>query len=285
MTAFPWTIFIILLAAGILGSAAVIPYSLSFNPEVVKKLKSAGSEDSQPAKGRQMPLPVMILLGTLQTIVLFGIATFVGLLAAGKVGLIVPILQGLVKGLPVMDLVLVMLPEAVLLGLASGVVMLVLEAAYFMPRIPRRLASLDSHTAFWKRVLACFYGGICEEILMRLFLMSGLVWLLGLFWKAPSGAPAVGAFWLANILAALLFGAGHLPATASAVKLTPMIVFRSLLLNGIPGVACGYLYMRYGLEAAMLLHFTLDILIHLIAPRFMQARFSSLPSQPAADLA
>jgi hypothetical protein len=48
-----------------------------------------------------------------------------------------------------------------------------------------------------------------------------------------------------------------------------MVVTRALLLNGIPGVVCGYLYMRYGLEAAMLSHFSLDILLHLIAPPFM----------------
>jgi membrane protease YdiL (CAAX protease family) len=118
---------------------------------------------------------------------------------------------------------------------------------------------------------------------MRLFLMGSLVWLFGLIWKNPSGTLAGGAFWMANILAALLFGAGHLPATAQAVKLTPTVVGRALLLNGIPGVFCGYLYVRYGLEAAMLLHFSLDILLHLIAPSFMQRRANSLPPETAVQ--
>ena len=62
-----------------------------------------------------------------------------------------------------------------------------------------------------------------------------------------------------------------------------MVVARALLLNGIPGVACGYLYVRYGLEAAILLHFSLDILLHLIAPPFMRPRANSLPLDPAVQ--
>jgi uncharacterized membrane protein YjjP (DUF1212 family) len=36
--------------------------------------------------------------------------------------------------------------------------------------------------------------------------------------------------------------------------LTQMLVVRALVLNGIAGVAFGYLYWRYGLEAAMSAH-------------------------------
>ena len=36
--------------------------------------------------------------------------------------------------------------------------------------------------------------------------------------------------------------------------MTPLLAVRALLLNGIAGVAFGYLYWRWGLEAAMLGH-------------------------------
>jgi len=283
MNTFPWTIYFILLAAGLLGTAAVIPYAFSINPKAAEKLKETTGDNGQPglrAKPR-LPMPVMILISGLQSLVLIGLTTFVGIVAGRQVGLGTPILQAAVDGRPVMDKILVMSPAAVLLGLAAGIVILVLEGAYFMPRIPRQLANQDIRIGFWKRVLACFYGGIVEEILMRLFLMSALVWLLGLVWKAPSGAPAVAVFWLANILAALLFGAGHLPATTLTAKLTPTVVTRALLLNGIPGLACGYLYVRYGLEAAMLSHFSLDIVLHLIATPFMARLVQTAHPDPA----
>ncbi len=280
MFPFPWIIFFILLVAAILGAFAVLPYSLSLNPQTIQKIKAAASGAAEAAAvkaRRRMPLPVMIVVGILQTVVLFAVAIFLGLLAGKQVGLGAPILQAALAGRPVAGLVLEMLLPAILLGLAAGIIMLVLEFAYFKPRIPQELASVDTRMPLWKRALACFYGGMDEEMLMRLFVMSALVWLLNLVWKTPAGAPALGAFWLANILAALLFGAGHLPATVSVTRLTPVVVFRALLLNGIPGVACGYLFMRYGLEAAMLSHFSLDILIHIIAPSLSGALEHTFP--------
>ncbi len=102
------------------------------------------------------------------------------------------------------------------------------------------------------------------ELLCRLFLLSLLVWLIGLAWHVLGGKPALGALWLANILAAVIFGLGHLPTTAALVKLTPLLIGRAILLNGIIGVAVGYLFWQYGLEAAMLAHFTADLVLHVI---------------------
>jgi len=59
------------------------------------------------------------------------------------------------------------------------------------------------------------------------------------------------------------------------------VVTRALLLNGIPGLACGYLYVRYGLEAAMLSHFSLDIVLHLIATPFMARLVQTAHPDPA----
>jgi hypothetical protein len=118
--------------------------------------------------------------------------------------------------------------------------------------------------ALWKRFLASFYGGIDEELLLRLFLLSLLAWLISFVWHTSEGLPTLGALWLANVIAAVVFGLGHLPATAAIVKLTPLLVVRAIVLNGIVGVAAGYLYWRYGLEAAMLAHFSADIVIHVI---------------------
>ena len=118
----------------------------------------------------------------------------------------------------------------------------------------------------WKRFLACFYGGLCEETLMRLFLLSLVMWLLGKFWKAPSGLPASGAFWTANILVAVAFGAGHLPLASQLTVLTPLLVTAIISLNGIVGLGFGYLYWKRGLESAMLAHFSADIVLHVLSP-------------------
>jgi membrane protease YdiL (CAAX protease family) len=72
--------------------------------------------------------------------------------------------------------------------------------------------------------------------------------------------------WTANILVALLFGLGHLPATAALVPLTPLVVIRAIALNGPASLVFGYVYWTRGLEAAMLAHFTADVVLHAIMP-------------------
>ncbi len=109
-------------------------------------------------------------------------------------------------------------------------------------------------------LLASFEGGITEELLLRLFVMSAMAWLLIRIWRQRP--PAV--FWAANLVAAVLFGLGHLPATAALVPLTPMIVTRAIVLNGLFGVVAGWLYWRRGLESAMVAHFAGDIVLHAI---------------------
>src|SRR5262249_24688424 len=124
-----------------------------------------------------------------------------------------------------------------------------------------------ANPAAWKGFLASFYGGIDEEVFLRFGVMTLLVLGVGKIFhtgERPTGT----AFWLANIIAATLFGLGHLPATAMLMPLTRLVVLRALLLNGIPGVVFGLLYWKRGLEAAMVSHFAADLVLHVAAPLF-----------------
>ena len=77
------------------------------------------------------------------------------------------------------------------------------------------------------------------------------------------GLPTAGAFWVAIVLVAVLFGLGHLPATSVITPLTPMVVARALVLNGIAGIAFGYLYWKHGLEAAMIGHMSAHLVMQI----------------------
>ncbi len=97
-------------------------------------------------------------------------------------------------------------------------------------------------------------GGIIEEVMMRLFFMSLVVFIISkIFCKNKKEIPTL-VFVIANILAALLFAAGHLPSTATMTTLTPIIIFRCFLFNGGLGLAFGYLYRKYNIRYAMISH-------------------------------
>jgi membrane protease YdiL (CAAX protease family) len=50
------------------------------------------------------------------------------------------------------------------------------------------------------------------------------------------------------------------------MEITPLVVIRAIILNGIAGVAFGWLYWKMGLESAMLSHFFTDVVLHVILP-------------------
>ena len=117
----------------------------------------------------------------------------------------------------------------------------------------------------YKIIGGLLVGGIIEEVMMRLFFMSLIIFIVSkLFYQNKKEIPTL-VFVIANIIAALLFAAGHLPSTATMTTLTPVIIFRCFLFNGGLGLAFGYLYRKYGIGYAMVAHG----LSHLIADIFM----------------
>lgn len=254
-----WKVFWILWIASVLSVFAVLPYLLSLTTNALQDLDVA------------IPLPALIAVQIIQSAILFAILIFAGLFFAGRVGLGLPILASALRGETITDKIRAILPISVILGMVSTLILLALEFLYFQPALSRELGDTanalnlqTSQPAAWKGLLASFYGGITEEILLRLFLMSFLVWLGRFVSRTAEGKPSGMVFWSANILAAVLFGLGHLPTTALLIPLTPLVITRAIVLNGLLGIIFGWLYWRHGLESAMISHFSADIVLHVL---------------------
>ena len=131
----------------------------------------------------------------------------------------------------------------------------------WIPQLKNYYAAAGSFdTTTW--IASILYGGVTEEIMMRLFLMSGLA-LLGwkLFFRSEEQVP-VKVLIVANVLSAMAFAAGHLPATAQLFgELTPLLLLRCFLLNGAAGFLFGRFYRKYGIQYAILAH----MLFHLVS--------------------
>ena len=108
--------------------------------------------------------------------------------------------------------------------------------------------------SIYKVVVGLLAGGIIEEVMMRLFLMSLLSFIIyKLFYKKEKECPTK-VFIMSNVICAILFAAGHLPSTAAFTTLTPLLIFRCFLLNGAYGLSFGYLYRKYSIGYAMISH-------------------------------
>jgi membrane protease YdiL (CAAX protease family) len=95
--------------------------------------------------------------------------------------------------------------------------------------------------------------------------MTAILWVLSKLVKGDIIKNKL-VMWSSIIIAALVFGLGHLPITSSLIEITPLVVLRALVLNGIGGVVFGRLYWKKGLEAAMIAHFSADIIIQVGLP-------------------
>lgn len=113
-------------------------------------------------------------------------------------------------------------------------------------------------------IASVLYGGVVEEVMLRLFMMSLLAWLgWKVFFRKAEKAP-VGVIIAANVISALLFAAGHLPATAMLFEITPLLLLRCFLFNGGFGLFFGWLYRRFGIQYAMIGHAMAHIVSKLI---------------------
>jgi membrane protease YdiL (CAAX protease family) len=251
LTGVNWKAFAVLLAAGLLGVVAVLPY-------VMELVGSGVFGQAAP----DVPMPLVLALALLQNGILLAVAILIGLVLSERIGLRMPLIQAWTTGKRASVPQAVVLP-ALLAGAAVGVTLVAIEALVFLRHLPPAMQRLLA-IPLWKRLLGgVLYGGITEELLMRLFLMSLVAWLCGRWWRTAGGLPTSGAFWIAIVLVAVLFGLGHLPATSAVTPLTTMVVLRAVVLNGIAGIVFGYLYWRHGLEAAMMGHMSAHLVMQI----------------------
>lgn len=244
--------FFTLWLTGVASTVLALPYIFALQHKILE----------------QAPIPIwqIGLLAIVQTALLLGVAVFFGLKVADKIGL--PALMLFDSNIPLKENLKRIATLSIPLGIAIAVV-IKFGDSFFIEHIPELVVTAEQ-IPFWKALLVAPYGGVVEELLLRLFIVSLFAWLLGIIFKSKDVVKNSTIMWTAIILASILFGLGHLPATATILPLTPIVVMRAILLNGIGGLVFGWLYWKRGLEYSIVAHFTTDIVLHAILISLLQ---------------
>ena len=238
-----WRFFGVLVVTGAVGVAAAMPALVTMIP---------------PAKQPTPPIPLLVLAGIAQTVVLVSIASWAGIRCSRTTGFDAPILHAVADGAPMPEGLGRRFAEAIAVGTAGSAVTLAVLLA-LRSRVPALLWTRPIAPSFFRDASTAFYGGLVEELLLRWGVLQGLLWL-------TRGR----AFWLANFVAALLFGLAHLPAIHTlGIPLTGPVLAFVLLGNGLLGLAFGWLFRKSGLESAMASHATADVWLHAVVPMAM----------------
>lgn len=234
-----WPLF----ALGLLGIAA-----LPFN--ILPALRQGAALDVLP----QMSTPGLVALMLVNPLLMLAAMTALGAAVAHRVGLHA-LLAGVVPGSR-WAVLRAAAPLAVGLGLVLAVVTVLIDLAaqpFLSPEWTAATARAEGGI-LPALVVGVLYGGITEEILLRWGLMSFLAWAGWRLFARNSARPGPAIMWIAIVLAALLFGVGHLPAAAAVASLDAALVLRTVLLNALAGIVFGWLFWKRHLEAAMLAH-------------------------------
>jgi membrane protease YdiL (CAAX protease family) len=242
-----WKLFTILLIASVASAVAAMPYTFYLYDLISLELP--------------VPIPVAVLATVLQSAIFFGLSILIGLHLGNRTNLGAPLLEAWLNKKPIEKLGSI-LTLSCFIGASLGTLLFVLDRyafGYFIEPI----TVFQSTPPVWTRIFVSFYGGIAEEILMRLFLTTLLVWLFGRLTRSVNSTLHI---WAAIVIVSVIFGLGHLPMTARFIELTTFVVTRAIVLNGIAGVAFGWLYWRKGLASAMFAHFVTDIVLHVAMP-------------------
>lgn len=248
--------FAVLCAAGFLGLLALAPTL----PETLRALPIPAE-----AKAALPPMPLLVALSLVQPALLVAAGVALGLALAPRLGLRSHLSESAAGERPGLRALAREAPLAVTLGAAASVAVLALDRLVFQPWMGPAGAAL---AAKGERTLAVtlaglFYGGITEELMIRWGLMSLLAWAGWKLFRRGRGEPGAGGLWMALLLAAVLFGVGHLGVVSAVAPLTAAVVTRTVALNALAGIAFGWLFWRRSLEAAMLAHMAAHVVFTL----------------------
>jgi membrane protease YdiL (CAAX protease family) len=147
------------------------------------------------------------------------------------------------------------------LGLLLGGLLLVLRVSC-QPYLPPELPPLG-YRGVLGGLSVSLGAAVGEEVWFRLGLMTALVWIVARL--EGDRIPSPMTVWLVIVLSSICFGAAHLPQLASHGAGSPIAVGATVIGNVVVGTLYGWLYWRRGLFAAMISHFLVDLVLHVLS--------------------
>lgn len=202
-----------------------------------------------------VPLETLQVATAIQGAVLVFIAALAGAVLAPRVGLQAPAIFAIARSGEVLEVFRPQLVPGFVGGCMGAAVIL-----GFYTFAPEALIAIQPETPL-PLTVRVLYGGITEEVLIRWGLMTAMVWAGWRVLNRDLQQPSSGVMWAAIAVSALVFGVSHLPSVVHSLPaLTAHVAAYIVIGNAFFGLVAGYLFWRYGLEAAIVAHVTAHLL-------------------------
>jgi hypothetical protein len=154
------------------------------------------------------------------------------------------------------------------LGVTVGLVLLGVIRFVVEPAVPAAGARLAvaATVPLWHRLIIIYVAAVSEEVIFRLLLLSLVAGLAARVFRMAGAAPDRRSMWAANVVAALAFGAVHLPSWSAVGPLSAGLAVIVVTLNAVGGLVFGHAFVTRGIVAAMWAHAGADVAMQLIGP-------------------
>lgn len=248
-----WKSFYFFLFMGVVGLITILPSTISLVTEQLKKVPNAPD----------LPPIALGIIGLINPLILLIISITVGNLLAQKVGFTSTLYQRVTENVSLRISLTPHLKTGLLWGCGLALTITAIEWI-IQPWIPESLHLTKETRSLENTIAGVMYGGIVEELLLRWGLMTLFVWIGWRIFQRERATPTSVVIWISIILSAILFAIGHMGVTSLLAPLTPMVLFRMILLNGIAGIVFGWLFWKKSLEVAMIAHSIVHIMISFI---------------------
>lgn len=182
-----------------------------------------------------------------------------GIWLGRQIGLGTPLLYALILKKP--GSIRIMFKDiklAIVLGLLTGGAMVLLRMIT-EPYLPSELPTFG-HRGILGGLLVSLGAAVGEEVWFRLGLMTIILWFVSRIMGHTRIQSSVA--WITIILVAMIFGAIHLPQLISYGAGSSFAIWGTIIGNSVVGILYGWFYWRRSLIAAIVAHFSVDLVIH-----------------------
>lgn len=188
----------------------------------------------------------------IQTVIMAGLMSFAGTVLSQKTGLTAPIFAALLQGKPVLSLLQsLLLPVFLTTIIGLGVFLFLYYGIMASILDNHSLNALRKMRAAFRLDGCILYGGVVEEVIARWGLMN----VIAYFGLLLVGKITPVILVISLLLSGLLLNLGHIPAyLAAGCAGSRRFIYMVLLLGLWQAIAFGWLFIHYGLLAAILAH-------------------------------
>jgi hypothetical protein len=257
---FDWKLFLLVWGGAILAWFLVLPFTIALMGDAIREMGSLSS---------------FVLSTFVSNLMALGLAALIGTFTAKKAGLGAPFIEGWLANSPIWQHSKSVVITALITGVLLGGLIIAVDVIVFTPFLEAATGYSNANllnpdinrAAPWQGFLAAISAGITEEVLFRFFGVSLIAWLGGLIFKDAEGRPKAFIVVFAVFLWAVIFGLAHLQMPVAVEwELSSATIVRSLVINSMGGLVYGWMYWKKGLESAILVHFSTDVVLHVILP-------------------